>query len=270
MTAQQTPAMAPDWCATATSLPEIWDTLQRIQTEFSYRQELPAYYTNRRFLNAERVLDLGCGNGSYLRRIAERFPDKRYVGMDADAGYISSACATADPNMRFECCDLFDARGEYDFVIVRLVLQHLDQPAVALRRLRALIRPGGGALVIDALDEARRFEPQPARFLEFFEAYKKHQLSIGRNRDAACNLAALLHDVAGLQPQRVDRIVIPSTLPGNLALFEQTYYLMIAMTELTGALPWDYATVKRDWLRWCRQPQRYLQVGLTLAHLSRD
>ncbi len=60
--------------AQSVKLTEIWDRLQRLQTNFCINQELPAYYTCPQWEKARTVLDVGTGNGYYLRKIAARFP----------------------------------------------------------------------------------------------------------------------------------------------------------------------------------------------------
>ena len=41
--------------------------------------------------DAERVLDVGCGNGFFLNQLADAFPDKEYLGVDVNAGVLALA-----------------------------------------------------------------------------------------------------------------------------------------------------------------------------------
>ena len=47
----------------------IWDQMQRLQTDFAIAQELSFYYASPQWHEARTVLDIGAGNGYYLKRI---------------------------------------------------------------------------------------------------------------------------------------------------------------------------------------------------------
>ncbi len=252
------------------TLAGVWDTLHRIQADFCFAQELGVYYTAPGWLRARRVLDVGTGHGHYLARLASVFPDKHYVGVDIEPSYVELARRRCHAdNVSFVVDDLYDMRGQYDFVLMRLIMQHLDRPGAALDKLAELLRPGGCALVIDALDSARFFHPWPDTFMQFFEDYCEHQRAKGLDRDIAAKLGAMLRGHPQLRQERVDRLVIPSTVAGNLELFEKTYYLVIVMVELAGEMHADFAAVKQAWRRWCAQERRYMQVGLRLVRVRR-
>jgi 2-polyprenyl-3-methyl-5-hydroxy-6-metoxy-1,4-benzoquinol methylase len=248
------------------TLPEVWDVLQRIQTDFSFNQELASYYTNPRWLEARSVLDIGTGNGHYLCRLASNFPDKAYVGVDVESTSIEVARQRAgSEQVHFTTGNVYDLRGHYDFIIMRLLMQHLDRPRDALDKVAQLLNPGGCALIIDALDRVRYFHPEPRRYMEFFRCYKRHQLARGMDRDVAQKVGRLLRGHPRLRRAASTELVVPSTIPGNLELFEQTYYLVVVMVELTGGLRHDFAAVKTAWRDWCALPNRFMQVGLRLV-----
>ena len=139
---------------------EIWDQIQRLQTDFAFAQELSCYYTTPQWHAAKTVLDLGTGNGYYLKKIAARFPDKIYHGVDVSAELIAIAeREVSGENVSFSHRTLFDVKEPYDFVLMRLLLQHLDDVQAVLDHVAALTRPGGTALIIDAHDPLRFFYP---------------------------------------------------------------------------------------------------------------
>ena len=47
-----------------------WNRIMRYQVDFSFPLELPVYLSVASWHTAERVLDLGSGDGYYLRRLA--------------------------------------------------------------------------------------------------------------------------------------------------------------------------------------------------------
>ena len=47
---------------------------------------------------APLIVDLGCGDGSFLIAMAERFPAKNFLGVERMAGRVSKTCRKAGPN----------------------------------------------------------------------------------------------------------------------------------------------------------------------------
>ena len=60
----------------------------------------------------ERVLDLGCGDGTLTVQIAERLPQGEVVGIDASQGMIDAALPKTQQNLQFLLMDI----NELDFV----------------------------------------------------------------------------------------------------------------------------------------------------------
>ena len=168
------------------TISEIWDQIQRLQTDFCIAQELTGYYTSPRWHAAKTVLDLGTGNGYYLRKIANYFPNKIYRGVDISAELITTAQKeTRERNVSFAQCNLFEVTGRYDFVLMRLLLQHLDDVPAVLDHVATITNSGGAALIIDAHDPFRFFHPEFQEFTRFFAAYAEHERNSGRDRRVA-------------------------------------------------------------------------------------
>jgi 2-polyprenyl-3-methyl-5-hydroxy-6-metoxy-1,4-benzoquinol methylase len=88
----------------------------------------------------ERVLDLGCGCGSFAAVVPGE-----YVGIDHDPRYIAFARRRfGGPGRRFECRDLAELEGRetFDKAIMASVLHHLPDAdaAAVLVRLVAMVR----------------------------------------------------------------------------------------------------------------------------------
>ena len=92
-----------------------------------------------------RLLDIGCGSGYDLIRLRragwsvagvevdpEAAARAREQGLDVRTGLVSDA--------RFE-------PASFDRIVMMHVLEHLHDPAAALREVRRLLRPGGRALI---------------------------------------------------------------------------------------------------------------------------
>lgn len=93
-----------------------------------------------------RILDVGCGNGHWARRLAGS--GHRVVGIDASAQRIAQARSDV-PDARFEQLDigegLLAGLGEqpFDLVISTEVVEHLFSPRTWAAACFAALRPGG-------------------------------------------------------------------------------------------------------------------------------
>lgn len=93
------------------------------------------------------ALDVGCGEGALLLRLAERF--ERVDGVEVDDGMVRAARrATAqDGRISVRHGDFLAVTDRYDLVVMVASLHHLDlEPA--LLHARRLLRDGGRLLVV--------------------------------------------------------------------------------------------------------------------------
>jgi SAM-dependent methyltransferase len=247
----------------------IWDQMQRLQTDFAFGQELTFYYTSPAWHSARAILDLGSGNGYYLNKLAARFPGKVYHGVDTSSELVSIAKAETGPNVSFSCRSLFDVKESYDFVIMRLLLQHLDDVSMVLDHVASLTRPGQAALIVDAHDSFRLFQPALPEFMRFFTAYAEHERKAGRDRNVASRLEKAAEASAAWRRGNALQLLIPSTIPGNLDLFTRTYSLLVDLVEHVGELQFDFAGVREAWQQWSARSDAYTQVGLNLIQIDR-
>jgi SAM-dependent methyltransferase len=94
-------------------------------------------------------LDVGCGSGVWLERLARRFD--RVHGIDLSSEMVSSARAhlarCGIPNATVEVQGALDlpAEAQYDLIFVGGVLMYLNDDVVAemLRKLRSMLTPAG-------------------------------------------------------------------------------------------------------------------------------
>jgi SAM-dependent methyltransferase len=113
-----------------------------------------------------RVLDIGCGVGD-VSFLAARLvgPSGEVIGVDRSAEAAALATHRASEagltNVRFVTQDVADLRldAPVDALIGRLVLMYFADPAVMLRRLLSLVKPGG-IVAFQELDmDGARSEP---------------------------------------------------------------------------------------------------------------
>lgn len=129
-----------------TNLFQIWDEIQCVQANFCFAQEISAYYMSESWIKtAKNILDVGTGNGYFLKRISERFPDKSYTGIDTSKEFIERAkrdCGNS--NISYRKQNFFDVECQFDFIIMRLFWQHLPLKELpnALIKLDNITKPG--------------------------------------------------------------------------------------------------------------------------------
>jgi ubiquinone/menaquinone biosynthesis C-methylase UbiE len=93
--------------------------------------------------DAERVLDVGCGEGTLVRHLAERVP--HVVGLDTDLAALRVA---ASPDVLVGSAESLPfPDGCFDAVTACMVLHHAD-PEVALGEMTRVLAPGGRLLVL--------------------------------------------------------------------------------------------------------------------------
>jgi ubiquinone/menaquinone biosynthesis C-methylase UbiE len=116
----------------------------------------------RRMLDAcpvgpgDQVLDVGCGLGHEVQRLAQRVgPQGRVVGIDASPAMITEArrrAAGLALPIAFEVADAHQVGfpgGTFDLCRTERVLRYVDRPQAALAQMVRLTRPGGSVLAFD-------------------------------------------------------------------------------------------------------------------------
>lgn len=92
------------------------------------------------------VLDVGCGDGSFLAHLASTAPERdiRWIGVDYSEHQLARA---AELPYEFHRCDLGDGLplpdGSIDLVHAGEVLEHLYDPDHLLEECARVLRPGG-------------------------------------------------------------------------------------------------------------------------------
>lgn len=101
--------------------------------------------------DARTVLDIGCGPGANLERLAEAAPSARLVGVEPDERLRKLASERVGRAQLLagsaEALPLAD--GSVDFATARYVFQHLADPQRAAREALRVLRPAGTLAAIE-------------------------------------------------------------------------------------------------------------------------
>jgi ubiquinone/menaquinone biosynthesis C-methylase UbiE len=123
-------------------------------------------HSDTTFPAGSRVLEVGCGVGAQTLTLAGNSPGARIVAIDVSSASLEEARARARAahlsNVEFRCANLFDPpfkNESFDHVFVCFVLEHLSEPAEAVRSLRGMLRSAGTITVIEGDHGSAYFHP---------------------------------------------------------------------------------------------------------------
>jgi SAM-dependent methyltransferase len=105
----------------------------------------------------QRVLEVGCGNGTYLRRLPSA------IGMDLSYGMLTSARSTGATLVNGDAERLPFADNAFDVVLAPHMLYHVPDRVAAAREMRRVLRDGG---VCVAATNGERNHPEMVRLIE--------------------------------------------------------------------------------------------------------
>ena len=129
------------------------------------------------------AIDLGCGNGWYLRRLAERYPHLRGIGLDGFQENIDQATrmATAEgvgDRLRFDAGDIyhFNIGEPADLIAMNRALHHVwERKDEVFAILRDHLRPGGSAVIWEPCwPRERSALREPGRAAVAFQNLSEH------------------------------------------------------------------------------------------------
>jgi len=175
---------------------------------------------------ARRVVDLGTGAGVHLPEIRRLARGACIVGVDRSPGMLELARQQGVPLVQMDGVELGFHDSSVDLVVMAFVLFHLDDPVVALREVRRVLRPGGAVGTVTwaedpEIDASRAWE-------EELDAHGARDPMVVRpRRDEQTNTPEKVNELfslADLQPVRVwvERFVHHWDVP-RLTLMHTTF-----------------------------------------------
>ena len=184
-----------------------------------------------------RVLEAGCGVGAQTVLLAARSPQAEITSIDVSETSVAQArqavAAAGFGNVALRQADIFHlpfAPGSFDHVFLCFVLEHLPQPVAALKKLLAVLKPGGTLTAIEGDHGSTFFHPDSAAAHRAIRCQVELQARAGGNALIGRQLFPLLR-AAGLDDVRVSprMVYVDASRPGLVDGFtKKTFAAMIA------------------------------------------
>jgi len=152
---------------------------QRLLEQAELQEEMLS--DNLELAPGERLLEIGCGVGAVLGRIARTQPMARLSGIDISAEQIEAArCHLTSLELINVELVVGDAGrlpwpdGHFDRVRIAWVVEHLADPLAVLREARRVLRSGGSIHLTETDYASLRVSPPDAAIEAFLAAFVDH------------------------------------------------------------------------------------------------
>lgn len=257
--------------ATIADVATLWERLMRLQVDLAFASELPFYRNCEDWLRASRVADLGCGVGEHLAQLAHDFPDKQFTGIEQDSRHVARAVERFRSADRVSIVrdDVFSCTGQFDALVARLLVQHLEAPERLFTVAEHLLAPQGTLIVVESVDAERKFAPVVPEVEDIFAGFRAARRGAGCDRDAGFRLLERAED-AGFTVHRHCTVIASATSAERRRLFVETYTTVFAILEADFGLQCDFDAALRGIHRWAESPGAFAQIGVHLACYRRS
>lgn len=134
----------PDWRDGKFSQTQHWSW------GFRYLGGMKVVFDELSDLSFRSLVDIGCGDGRFVREMNRRYPEKEVLGVDYSERAITLARAM-NPSLEFETRNILEDPIERTFDVATLieVLEHIppDQVEQFIERVRGVLEPEGCLLI---------------------------------------------------------------------------------------------------------------------------
>ncbi|WP_281024403.1 class I SAM-dependent methyltransferase [Microvirga calopogonii] len=132
--------------------PRLFDSLVEFERHsfwFVNRARLLTSLIARYFPAAQDMLEIGCGTGSVLLALRERFPTLRLSGSELHPQGLAYARKRLGDEVLLLQMDArrIPATGQFDVIGAFDVIEHIPEDEDVLSEIQTALRPGGGAII---------------------------------------------------------------------------------------------------------------------------
>jgi len=232
-----------------------------IQAEMCFPFEY-SFYKDLHMDKIKNVVEVGCGNGNYLRILKTHFPNAIYEGLDHCEEFIKIARQTISDDLNIKHASLEGLTNNHDLIILRLVLHQIEDRISFIKKLSEVLNNDSQVIVIESWDVKFRLYPTLVNFLNHL---KRHRDILSPNTASRHLKDCLKEEMkkVGLILDKENYYYVPSTLPG----YKEKYYsYMLATSKIIGCSE----EVIRDINAWYYNPAAYAQIGLFISNFKKE
>lgn len=219
------------------------------------------------------LLDCGCGPGRLIELLKTEHPSLRVTGLEIDPTLVTAAKEQMT-RAGFDDWSIVQASAEspnlapesFDFIVMRLVLEHLVDPVLALRELKKLLRPGGRIAIIsnDFEFHLRTWPPVP-ELDDLYDAYIASRRADGGDPCIGRRVPGLLREagfrIAGYEVENAHNL-----LEGDPAFLLAEGAGIPAKLVESGYLPEEvFARLVTSWRAMLEHPDHMMVRPLFIA-----
>ena len=267
------PATTPNLLATSGSALLRWEGLLEAQVDLFLPFELQLLIGLPAWQEVVTALDVGRGNGEYIGRLSQFFPEKRFTGIDVSPELIGAARARRlGPNVDFVLSDFFSYRPNgtvFDAILMRLTLQHFEGIERVLAHAENCLARRGSLFIIESDPSRFRNRPETPKFAELLRVYEAATAAAKKNRSRLSELADLLASASGFVLADDFSAVVPHIGPFQQSRLLQMFLLWLDVFEASGVVRYDFAEVRKELEVWAANSAAYNQVGIKILRLCK-
>lgn len=218
------------------------------------------------------VLDCGCGPGRLLEKLRGDYANLTCSGVEIDGVLVDYArkrflASGADVQITQGSAENSNLPEEsFDFITMRLVLEHIPDPVFAIRQLSKLLRPGGRLVIIsNDFDFHLRTSPPVAELDDLYAAYCASRRADGGDPCIGRRLPGLLSE-AGLNVVGYEVETAHSAMVGDEAFLRAEGAGIPAQLVRSGFLSEEiYRSMVASWKSMLRNPDHSIVRPLFVA-----
>ena len=163
---------------------------------------IPWIHSRIDYSECKHVLEVGCGVGAQLRILTQRFPQTRFTGIDFSPEQIEHARILLKEKIdsgqvilvEGSAYELPFGDASFDGAFLCWVMEHLSDPAIAMRELARVLRWGGVLYDTEVFNDGVYADPPTEAMTSYWKHFNDLQRDFGGHPDIGIRLANLALD----------------------------------------------------------------------------